>query len=269
MSNDFQHLIDPKDLGTLTGEILIIDLCADQQYAQGHIPGAVHVSPAEIMGDQPPAPGKLPDKARLDMLFSRIGYTPAKTLVVYDDEGGGWAGRMAWILDVIGHDDWYYLDGGLRAWTQEGLPLEGEPVHPSPTRCDLSIDGSPTIEAEDIMASLGSADFLVWDARSRAEYDGTRAVSQRGGHIPGAVHCEWTTLMDPARGLRIRHDVRDVLQTLGITPDKNIATHCQSHHRSGFTYLVARILGYPRIRAYHGSWSEWGNRLDTPVETSH
>ena len=131
----------------------------------------------------------------------------------------------------------------------------------------MTIDDEPSIEAEEIMARLKGDDLLIWDARSRGEYEGTRATASRAGHIPGAIHCEWTELMDPARGLRIRADAAALLASRGLTPDREIATHCQSHHRSGFTYLVARILGYPRIRAYPGSWSEWGNRPDTPVAT--
>lgn len=261
------RLLEPADLASLSGSLLIVDLCNDQQYARGHIPGAVHVSPAELMDGHPPAPGKLPEKHRLDALFSRIGLTPDKTVVVYDDEGGGWAGRMAWTLDVIGHTNWLYLNGGLVAWKADGLPLESTAPAVSPSHCDLVISKKPIVETEDIMASLGKPGFAIWDARSRGEYEGTKVVAQRGGHIPGAIHCEWTSLMDPARGLRLRSDAAQMLAELGLDPNKDIVTHCQSHHRSGFTYLVARLLNYPQIRAYHGSWSEWGNRFDTPVET--
>lgn len=267
MTTTFHHLVEPRELAQLQGDLLIIDLCNDQQYLRGHIPDAVHVSPGELMDGHPPAPGKLPEKHRLDALFSRIGLTAGKTVIVYDDEGGGWAGRMAWTLDVIGHSNWLYLNGGLHAWQQDGLPLQADPVAVAPSHCDVVISKKPIVEAEEIIANLASPNFAVWDARSRGEYDGVKVLAQRGGHIPGAIHCEWTTLMDPERGLRIRADSQQRLQQLGLTPDKNIITHCQSHHRSGFTYLVARVLGYPHIRAYHGSWSEWGNRTDTPVET--
>ncbi|TMO73445.1 thiosulfate sulfurtransferase, partial [Pseudoalteromonas sp. S3776] len=104
-----------------------------------------------------------------------------------------------------------------------------------------------------------------WDARSAGEYRGEKVFSQRAGHIPGAVNLEWTLAMDHERNLRIRSDIADILEQLGITRDKNVITHCQSHHRSGFTYLVGKSLGFS-IRAYDGSWSEWGNLPDTPIE---
>ena len=246
--------------------LLIVDLCSDEQYRLGHIPGAVHVAPRELVLGEPPAPGRLPHKEQLDALFSRLGLTPETHVVCYDDEGGGWAGRLIWTLDVIGHNNYSYLNGGIHAWRGEGLDTETTANQPESNEVSVTIDSAQLTSAEDIMASLDNNDFAVWDARSPGEHNGTKVLAQRGGRIPGAINCEWTSLMDPNRQLRIREDAQEVLQQLGLTADKDIVTHCQTHHRSGFTYLVAKILGYPRIRAYPGSWSDWGNRDDTPVE---
>ena len=88
----------------------------------------------------------------------------------------------------------------------------------------------------------------------------------RAGHIPGALHLDWLKLMDPDNGLSLVKNIDELLHSNGITKEKDIIAHCQTHHRSGLAYMAARLLGYKRIRAYHGSWSEWGNRSDTPVE---
>lgn len=265
-------VIEPTELASLITQqsahkLLIIDMCSDANYAQGHISGAVHVPPVKILAGTPPAPGKIAPVERLNQVFSFLGLTPDTHVVVYDDEGGGWAGRFIWTLDAIGHKRYSYLNGGLHAWKASGLTLTQEIPTVTPSQVSVTLDPKVVIEIPDVIAELDHADFVVWDARSPQEYLGLRQTAAKNGHIPGAINCEWTLLMDPTNGLRIRTDARDYLAELGLDGSKRIITHCQSHHRSGFTYLVGKALGF-NIRAYHGSWSEWGNHPNTPVEVS-
>lgn len=247
-------------------DLLIVDLCSETAYHHGHIPEAVHVHTAELIRGEKPAPGLLPPLEKLNALFSRLGLTPDTHVVCYDDEGGAWSGRFLWTLEVIGHRHYSYLNGGIHSWRAARLPEESESRNRKPAAFQTQIDHSAIATTEDILRELDDQSFLVWDARSAEEYRGEKILSQRSGHIPGAVHCEWTSLLDQNNHLRIRTDVRQYLQSLGITPDHHIVTHCQTHRRSGLTWLVMKILGYPHVRAYPGSWSEWGNRTDTPVE---
>lgn len=263
-------LLEPEALQDLIGDpsLLIIDICNPTRYQEGHIEGAIHVSPSELQLGTPPAPGVMPTEESLDHLFKKIGLTPEKHVVVYDDEGGGWAGRFIWLLDSIGHVRYSYLNGGYLAWVDENRPLTH--VVPSTQFSDFKahINHNHTASIDDILNTLDDTETAIWDARSPQEYRGEKVLAAKKGHIPGAINFEWTQAMDSKRALRLKdsHTLLTTLADIGLTTDKKIITHCQTHHRSGFTYLVAKVLGFKEVKAYDGSWSEWGNHPDTPVE---
>lgn len=269
-ATDLPRLLEPAALHALLGrqDLLIVAVCSEDRHRQSHVPGAVRIDPKQLQHGQPPAPGRLPDAAALGALFSSIGLTPDSQVVAYDDEGGAWAGRLLWTLAVLGHEHWSYLDGGILAWEDEGLPTESGPVTPQPSHYEAHPGTRYRIDTDTLLKSLADPKLLVWDARSHEEYTGEKAFSRRGGHIPGAVHLEFTDLMDHARARRLLPEarLRALLESRGMTPDKRIVTHCQTHRRSGLTWLAGTLLGYD-ISAYDGSWGEWGNRDDTPVHT--
>lgn len=262
-------LLEVEDLAPQLplSNVLIIDQSKLDSYLQHHVPGAVHLDFKRLQLGVKPTPGALPSLQQLSEVFSELGLTPDTHVIAYDDEGGGWAGRLIWALDMIGHRHYSYLNGGIHAWLAAGLTTDsGQQL---PTASDYQVTELQTgfsLSKQDIIERLGNDDFIVWDARSEQEYTGEKVVSARGGHIPGAVNYEWTRGMDKQRHLRIQNldEFRQLLTDMGVTADKEIATHCQSHHRSGYTYLVGKILGL-NIKAYAGSWAEWGNDPDVPV----
>lgn len=264
-------IVEPSDLVSElnTPNLLILDLGKAETYNAAHVPGAVHVAPSHIQLGVPPAPGLLPSKEQLSLLFSRLGLTEQTHVVVYDDDGGPRAGRMIWVLDAIGHKQYSFLNGGIHAWLGQECPVETQVNTPEPSGYSVSdIDTSVTIDKPQLLKAIADDSIEIWDARSYPEYTGEKAVSARGGHLPGAVSYEFTRALDMGADLKLRDltDVKKELNELGIRGDKTIVTHCQTHRRSGLTYVICKQLGWP-VQAYAGSWSEWGNDPNTPIET--
>jgi len=248
---------------------LVLDVGQAQTYARGHIPGAVHLPVRYMVRQEGYASGLAPTQAQLIKLAQDYGLWDAKIIYVYDDEGGGWAGRMAWLLDILQVKSVVYIDGGVRAWLKAGLPLETVRRSPVSSQTVQSVNWWPNLTLDEVIQGLQTQEFLFLDARSLGEYTGSRQFAQRAGHIPGALHFEWTRATNQDQGsiLRPLNLLASDLEQLGVSQQKVIATYCQTHHRSGLTYLVCRLLGY-EVRAYAGSWSEWGNLSHTPIETA-
>lgn len=253
-------------------QVVIVEQSPLEVFVSQHIPDALHLDFKRLQAQGGESPGMLPNIQQLQDVFSELGITPNTHIIASDHEGGGWAGRLIWILDCIGHTRYSYLDGGLNAWLHHGFACDsGQAATPAPSHYPIEhINSQPTIELAELQTRLGDDDFAVWDARSLGEYLGEKAISSRAGHIPGAVHYEWTQAMDMDNGLALRplDTLRCELDAIGINPTKDVVTHCQSHHRSGLTYVIGKLIGL-NIRAYAGSWSQWGNHPDTPITTGN
>ncbi|MEQ6915987.1 sulfurtransferase [Halomonas aquatica] len=266
-------IIEPDQLAAWLDDpsLLVVDVpLKAESHHEGHVPGALFLDHRLLMCGEGEVPNEVPSVEALSQLFSSLGLTRDTHVVAYDDEGGGWAGRLLWTLELIGHTRYSYLNGGIHAWREDGLPVSTDTQAPSPSDYVAEIlHPEVAIDRLELQERLDEKGFAVWDARSRGEYDGEKGNNRRLGHMPGAVNMEWTDAMDRENGLRIRDyaELITELEALGLTPDMEVVTHCQSHHRSGFTWLVGKALGFEKIRGYAGSWKEWGNRDDTPIET--
>ncbi|BBO55748.1 MULTISPECIES: sulfurtransferase [Cobetia] len=286
MSHDSSHpspseadllplIVEPQQLAEMLDhpDIVIVDVPLKAESHARHVPGARLLDFKQLVGSNDDDIPGVPSPEALSGVMSALGITRDSHVVAYDDEGGGWAGRLLWTLALLGHTRYSYLNGGLHAWQGDGLPLSDTASDWSPSEYHAAyMDTSVMATREDILDRLATEDpqesVVVWDARSAEEYRGEKGQNARLGHIPGAVHFEWTEAMDRERNLRIR-DYAELVTELGargLNPEQHIVTHCQSHHRSGLTWLVGQALGFSDVRAYPGSWKEWGNRDDTPIE---
>lgn len=248
--------------------VLLIDLSQGESYIKQHLPGAVFLDYSWIVDSDKPRVGLLPDVQRLSHLLSAYGISEDTHVIVYDDEGGGRACRFLYTLDCAGHHRYSLLNGGLYAWLHEGRATEQTIHFPRSIQREVTLNPNPIADKQFILDHLRDDSVAIVDTRSPQEFMGTKQFAARNGHIPGAIHYEWTRAMDEHHKLRLKpaEELRQTLAAEGITPDKTIVCHCHSHHRSAHTYIVLKSLGFDKLKGYPGSWSEWGNDPTTPIE---
>jgi thiosulfate/3-mercaptopyruvate sulfurtransferase len=256
-------------MNPLTTEVpegaLVIDLRPAEEFARGHIPGAVHL---DLWGLSLIDTDEAPLRAFMWMighLFSLRGVTPDRPVVVYEQDSGMRAARAFWFLEYLGHPHAQVLDGGFGAWVKAGKPVTTETVAPTPSTWHGTADPSKLATWREVLARLGT-DTAIIDTRSDAEYYGEVARAKRGGAIPGAVHIEWTKNLTADGAFKPAADLRTMYESAGVTKDREVMTYCQGGYRAAHAYLALRVLGYPNVRNYTGSWKEWGDRDDVPVE---
>jgi thiosulfate/3-mercaptopyruvate sulfurtransferase len=262
-------LVTPADLSRELASAqppLLIDLRPAEDYCENHLPDAVHLDLFGISSvDTDPAPLKSFFWIIEHLLASR-GVSNDVRVVVYDDTSGIRAARAFWFLEFFGHPNPRVLDGGFNAWMRQGLPLTQKAQKPTPTQwTGTRVDGI-LASWRDVKDRLGRTETVVVDTRSDGEYCGTTARAARGGAIPGAVHMEWTNNLGPDGAFKSTDELRTMYERAGVTPDREVITYCQGGYRAAHSYLALRLLGYPRVRNYIGSWREWGDRTDLPIE---
>jgi thiosulfate/3-mercaptopyruvate sulfurtransferase len=266
-----QLLVTPAQLSKMLASAgsrqpLLLDMRAPELYAAGHIPGAIHL---DLWGvsliDTDPAPLRA-FMWMIEHLFASHGVTAETPVVVYDEQSGIRAARAFWFLEYFGHPAVHVLDGGFPAWAAAGYEVTREAGPPPKSIWTGKRDDKVLATWRDVRAALGRSDAVLLDTRTDGEHQGTTVRARRGGAIPGAVHIEWTRNLTPTGEFKPAAELQQMYEDAGVSPDREVITYCQGGYRAAHSYLALRLLGYQRIRSYVGSWKEWGDRDDLPIE---
>jgi len=245
-------------------------------YASGHVPGAVHVDWTSDLNDQ--IRRDYITRQGFEALMSHIGATRETTVVFYGDKNNWWACYAFWVFQLFGHVNARVMDGGRLKWEKEGRTLTREaPAHaPTSYRAKDREDGRDRAFREEVLAHQAARGQLV-DVRSPEEYAGTRLHmpdypnegALRGGHIPGAKSVPWARAINPEDGtFKSAGELRRLyVDEQGLDPASEVITYCRIGERSSHTWFALKyLLGFPNVRNYDGSWTEWGNLVNVPIE---
>jgi thiosulfate/3-mercaptopyruvate sulfurtransferase len=256
-------LIDAPALAAKLKDLRILDVRSKAKYEQGHIPGAVHVDPADwarlFASSQDPGDW-----------ITRIDKLGVKPVVIYDDGNAKDAARIWWVLRYFRMERVSLLNGGWSAWKSASQPVSAEagtwqtrgPFHipePSPQRLATKRQILKLLQAKE------KAQLI--DARSEGEHCGTTKLAKRGGAIPGSTHLEWSDALDrKTHKFKSAPELAKLLKDAGIDVNRPAITYCQSGGRAAVSAFTLELMGARDVANYYRSWSEWGNAEDTPVE---
>jgi thiosulfate/3-mercaptopyruvate sulfurtransferase len=245
----------------------IIDVRPTHMLVQdGWIPGAVH---CDLFGMSLNNTAPEPLQAfmwAIEHVLELRGVSLDTPVLFYEDIAGMRAARGFWLVEYLGHADAHVLDGGFNSWKAAGLPISRDMQAPTATKFRSRPRPELHWSADELYAHLRDPDLVIIDTRTDDEYLGKSIRAARGGTIPRAIHLEWTKNLDTHGAFKTGPELRDIYQAKGITPEKTCASFCQGGYRSSHTLLALRLLGYPKLRNFIGSWQEWGDRIDLPIE---
>ncbi len=270
-----ERLVSTAWLADHLGEAGFVVVESDEDvllYETGHIPGAVKIDWHLDLNDD--TTRDYIDGAAFAALLGRLGIGRDTTVIVYGDKSNWWAAYALWVFTLFGHSDVRLLDGGRAKWIAEGKPITTDVPSPDPVDYPVVERDDSGVRAfkDDVLAHLGSP---LIDVRSPLEYSGERTTAPdypdegalRAGHIPTAANVPWARAAAENGTFKPRADLEDIYEgEIGLTPADDVIAYCRIGERSSHTWFVlTHLLGFPNVRNYDGSWTEWGSAVRVPI----
>jgi len=241
--------------------LVLVDARSFQEYSKGHITNAVSLDLFSFHWIDTTKNGISSFNEHFTKIFSQIGISDEKKVVFYDNVSGMLAARGVWLLKYFSHNEVSILDGGFTKWKNEGRVSDTILVAYKPTKFSAKPNSSILASFEYVLENLHKITIL--DARSKEEFNGKLVRAARGGHIPNSTNVDWSENLTKDGTFKDNEDLSKLYQ---MSKDTEIVTYCQGGYRAANTFLALQKIGFTNVKVYLGSWSEWGNKLELPIE---
>ncbi len=254
------HLNDPS--------LRIVDLSSIGDYQQGHIPGAVHLWWQDTIEVHNDVYGMMVGESGVQQMVRAAGITPDSNVVLYDASGGQWAARLLWVLNANGFPNVSILNGGRQAWLANRYQMTTTPPNAPPGHLDLALNYHVLIGSDTVMSHLKDSSYVVVDNRTTTELQQTWYGRLRPGRIPGAKSVPWAemTTGGSVPYYQSPENLQALFRNAGVEPDETVVVYGLDGVTAAQTYFVLKLLGYPSVLLYDGSWAQWGSSSNLPIE---
>jgi len=261
-----QDLISANELAKISknNDIVVVWAGAQDGY-KVHITGSVSIPHSSLCTNEPVRNVIQSPEAMAKILGSE-GVSSDKTIVVYDEGSGKYAGRMYWMLKYLGAPNVKMLNGNMKAWKASRKPITGAPSKVAATTFTPKVDANQLATMDEVKKAVGNSSYVMVDARTPEEHAGTADTQLRPGHIPGAVNVNYETVLDAKGLLKSNDELKSMFESKGVTKDKTVIAYCETSVRAGIIYLALKGLGYPNVKVYDGAYLEWQSTSSNEVE---
>lgn len=246
-------------------EVVFIDTRNYWKYAKGHIPGAFNLELYAFHWIDTSKEGIRAFAKEMGMLFGSLGIDSKTEVIFYQNNSGYDAARGVWLLNFLGYDNARLLDGGLNAWRRKRYSISTKDPQPRERKNSGIYFDQDVLATKDSLQSLLKKHVQVLDVRTKGEFDGTFRRARKSGHVPNAINLEWKSALRRDGTFKSRPELKKLYESLD--PHSTVVLYCQSGYRAAHSWLILKLLGFDKVQNYLGSWYEWGNDPETPIES--
>jgi thiosulfate/3-mercaptopyruvate sulfurtransferase len=260
-------LISAKEVAKImkNDNVIVISAQKSSGYNDFHITGSISLPPS-ILVDNEPIPYMLKDVSEMEEIIGSKGVSNTNQIIIYDEGSHKYSGRLYWVFKYLGATDVKILNGGLEAWKAIRKPVTSSPTTKKATTFTANVQPQYLAMLDEVKTATSDPGYVIVDARSEAEYMGTDKTSLRQGHIPNAVHINYTDIIASNGEIKSAEELTAIYSGKGVTPDKTVIIYCKTSVRAAIEFAaLSSVLGYENVKVFDGAMSEWSSDASTEV----